>query len=148
MLAQLYMQQKRLDEARAEFEGMVKRDPTAPGPRTMVGAILEAQGKRDEATRWYEETLAAVKDAPVAANNLAYIYAEEGTNLDMALQLATDAKQGLPDNPDVDDTLGWIYYKKDMASSGHPLVRGESEETSGHARSALSSRACLRQGRR
>jgi uncharacterized protein HemY len=34
----------------------------------------------------------------------------------MALQLAQTAKQGLPDNPDVDDTLGWIYYKKDMAS--------------------------------
>jgi tetratricopeptide (TPR) repeat protein len=52
----------------------------------------------------------------VAANNLAYLYAEEGTNLDMALQLASTAKQGLPENPDVDDTLGWVYYKKDMAS--------------------------------
>ena len=49
MLAQLYMQQKRADEARAEFEGMVKRDPTPSGPRTMVGVILESQGKRDEA---------------------------------------------------------------------------------------------------
>jgi tetratricopeptide (TPR) repeat protein len=59
--------------------------------------------------------MSAVKDAPIVANNLAFIYAEQGTNLDMALQLATTAKQGLPDNPDVDDTLGWIYYKKDMA---------------------------------
>lgn len=116
MLAQLYMQQQRLDDARTEFEGMVKRDPSAPGPRTMVGVILQAQGKNDEARRWYEETIAAVKEAPVVANNLAFMYAEEGTNLDMALQLATSAKQGLPDNPDVDDTLGWIYYKKDMAN--------------------------------
>ena len=116
MLAQLYMQQKRLDEAKTEFEGMVKRDPSAPGPRTMVGVILEAQGKRDEARKSYEETIAAVKDAPVVANNLAVIYAEQGTNLDMALQLAQTAKQGLPENPDVDDTLGWIYYKKDMAN--------------------------------
>ena len=49
MLAQLYMKQGRLDEARVEFEGMVKRDPRAAGPRTMVGVILEVQGKRDEA---------------------------------------------------------------------------------------------------
>jgi tetratricopeptide (TPR) repeat protein len=116
MLAQLYMQQNRLDDAKSEFEGMVKRDPAAAGPRTIVGAILEAQGKRDDARKWYEETMAAVKEAPVAANNLAFIYAEQGVNLDRALQLATAAKQGLPDNPDVDDTLGWIYYKKDMAS--------------------------------
>jgi tetratricopeptide (TPR) repeat protein len=116
LLAQHYLQQQRLDDARVEFEAMVARDPKAPGPRTMVGVILEAQGRRDEARRSYEATVAASNDAPVAANNLAYIYAEEGTNLDQALQLAAAAKQGLPDNPDVDDTLGWIYYKKDMAS--------------------------------
>jgi tetratricopeptide (TPR) repeat protein len=115
-LAQLYMRQKRLDEAKTEYEGMVKRDPSAPGPRTMVGVILETQGKRDEARKSYEETMAVVKEAPVVANNLAMIYAEQGANLDMALQLAQAAKQGLPENPDVDDTLGWIYYKKDMAN--------------------------------
>ena len=54
--------------------------------------------------------------APAAANNLAFIYAELGTNLDVALQLATSAKQQLPDDPSVDDTLGWIYYKKDLPS--------------------------------
>ena len=55
-------------------------------------------------------------NAPIAANNLAYIYAELGTNLDVALQLATTAKQGLPNDSSVDDTIGWIYYKKDQAS--------------------------------
>jgi tetratricopeptide (TPR) repeat protein len=114
MLAELYIQQQRLDEARAEFEAMSKRDAKAAGPRTMVGVILEAQGKRDEAKRWYEATVAAGNNAPVVANNLAMLYAEDGTNLDMALQLATAAKQGLPDNPDIDDTLGWVYYKKNL----------------------------------
>jgi tetratricopeptide (TPR) repeat protein len=116
MLAELFVKQQRLDAARAEFEGMVKRDPRAVGPRTMVGIILETQGKRDEAKRWYEATVAAMANAPVAANNLAFIYAEEGTNLDVALQLATSAKQQVPDNAEVDDTLGWVYYKKDLAT--------------------------------
>jgi tetratricopeptide (TPR) repeat protein len=116
MLAQFYMRQHRLDEARAEFEGMSKRDPRAVGPRTMVGVILEAQGKRDEARRWYEATVAEMSNAPVAANNLAFIYAEEGTNLDVALQLASSAKQQIPDSADVGDTLGWVYYKKDLAT--------------------------------
>jgi tetratricopeptide (TPR) repeat protein len=114
MLAAQYVRGQRLDEARAEYEGLAKRDPSAAAPRTMVGVILEAQGKRQEAKQWYESTLAGVSDAPVVANNLAMIYADEGTNLDMALQLATTAKQGLPDNADVDDTLGWVYYKKDL----------------------------------
>jgi Tfp pilus assembly protein PilF len=114
MLAQLYVRQQRIDEARAEFEGIVKRDPSAVGARTMVGMLLESQGKRDEAKKSYEATVNAVPSAPVAANNLAFIYAEQGTNLDEALQLATSAKQRLPEDPSVDDTIGWIYYKKGL----------------------------------
>ena len=52
----------RLDAARTEFEGMVKRDPSAVGPRTMVGVILETQGKREEARRWYEATVAEMTE--------------------------------------------------------------------------------------
>jgi tetratricopeptide (TPR) repeat protein len=114
MLAQLYMRQRRIDEARAEFEGIVQRDPSALGARTMVGILLEAQGKRDEARQSYEATVNGTGNAPVAANNLAFIYAEQGTNLDVALQLATSAKQRLPDEASVDDTIGWIYYKKEL----------------------------------
>ena len=116
MLAQLYMQQGRLDEARAEFESIVEREPTSIGARTMVGILLEMQGKREQAKKSYEVTVNGTENAPFAANNLAFIYAEQGTNLDVALRLATSAKQGLPDDPSVDDTLGWIYYKKDMPS--------------------------------
>ena len=82
----------------------------------MVGIILEAQGKRDEARKSYEAIVSGTKDAPAASNNLAYIYAEDGINLDVALKLAAAAKQGLPDDPGVDDTLGWVYYKKDLPS--------------------------------
>jgi Flp pilus assembly protein TadD len=116
MLGQLYLQQRRLDEARTEFEGMVRRDPSAVGARTMVGWLLEAQGKRDDARKSYEATVNGTKNAPVASNNLAFIYADQGTNLDVALQLATSAKQSLPDDPSVDDTIGWIYYKKNLMS--------------------------------
>jgi tetratricopeptide (TPR) repeat protein len=124
-LAQFYVRQQRLDEARSEFEGLVKRDPRAVGPRTMVGIILESQGKRAEAKKWYEATVTDLPDAALAANNLAFMYAEEGTNLDKALTLASSAKRGLPDSPQVNDTLGWVYYKKDLPS----LAVGPLEES-------------------
>ena len=124
LLAQLYIKQRRIDEARSEFEAMVKRNPRAVGPRTMVGILLQSQGKRDEARRWYESLVADVPSAPIAANNLAYMYAEDGANLDVALQLAVAAKKELPDNPEVNDTLGWVYYKKALWS----LALGPLEE--------------------
>ncbi len=114
LLAQFYVRQNRTDEARAEFEGIVKREPSNVGARTMVGVLLELQGKRDEAKKAYEATVEGTENAPVAANNLAFIYAEQGTNLDVALQLASAAKQRLPEDASVDDTLGWVYYKKGL----------------------------------
>ena len=80
----------------------------------LLGVLFEAQNRPEDAKKSYEETLAISDTAPVAANNLAYIYAQQGVNLDIALQLATSAKQRMPENGHVDDTIGWIYYKKNL----------------------------------
>jgi Tfp pilus assembly protein PilF len=114
LLGQLYLQQRKLDQARDRFEDMAKRQPKPVGPHTMIAMILQMQGKKADAQKRYEKVLEIDPRAPVAANNLAWIYTESGANLDVALQLAQTAKAGLPDSPEVSDTLGWIYYKKDL----------------------------------
>ena len=95
-----------------EFNKLVERQPNSVAAHTMIGVLLEIENKRDEARKRYEQVLALDSRSPVAANNLAWIYAETGGNLDLALQLAQTAKEQLPDTPEVDDTIGWIYYKK------------------------------------
>jgi putative PEP-CTERM system TPR-repeat lipoprotein len=120
LLGKLYLGQRRMDQALAEFEKASQKDPTSVGAPTMAGMILEVQGKRDEAKRRYERALQINPNAAVAANNLAYIYAEQGGNLDVALQLAQTAKQGLPHLAGVNDTLGFVYLKKDLASLAIP----------------------------
>ena len=69
----------------------------------------------------YQQALAVDATAPVAANNLAWIYAQRGDKLDDALQLARAAKSRLPESAAVADTLGWVYYKRDL----HPLAVAE-----------------------
>jgi Flp pilus assembly protein TadD len=78
--------------------------------------IFEMQGQRDEARKQYEAALALDPQAAVAANNLAWSYAEADENLDVALQLAQTAKSRIPDSARISDTLGWLYYKKGLAS--------------------------------
>ena len=107
---------KKLPEATAEFEKLAARQPKSVGALTAVGVLLSLQGKMDEARVRYEKAIAIDAGAAVAANNLAQIYADRNENLDIALQLAQTAKRRLPDNPDVDDTLGWVYYKKQLSS--------------------------------
>lgn len=115
LLGQLYIQQRKLDEARAKFEELAKRQAKPVGAETMVAMILQLQGKDSEAQKRYEKVLQIDPRAPVAANNLAWMYAEGKGNIDVALQLAQTAKASLPDAAEVNDTLGWIYCKKDMA---------------------------------
>jgi tetratricopeptide (TPR) repeat protein len=116
ILGEMYAKQQRLDDARKEFEEVVKRQPQSIPARTMIGMILDAQQKPGESMKIYEGIVNSGERAPVAANNLAWIYASRGERLDLALELAQRAKQAMPESPEVDDTLGWVYYKKDMAA--------------------------------
>src|SRR5262249_35063100 len=52
--------------------------------------------------------------AAVAANNLASLLVDSGQSFPRALELAQTAKAQLPDDPHVDDTLGWAYFKNNL----------------------------------
>jgi putative PEP-CTERM system TPR-repeat lipoprotein len=116
MLGKMYYQQGRLDLARRELETYANRAPNSVPANTMLGTILQLQGRTDEAKARYNKALQTDPRAAVAANNLAWIDANNNGNLDMALQLAQTAKSQLPSRHEVDDTLGWIYYKKGLSS--------------------------------
>ena len=49
-----------------------------------------------------------------ALNNLAYALAVD--NPDEALKFAQEAVEIAPDNPTVQDTLAWVYYRKGLYS--------------------------------
>jgi putative PEP-CTERM system TPR-repeat lipoprotein len=114
LLAQLYVRENRLDEAKKELQEATKRKPDSVPMRTMIGMILDTQRKHDESQKIYESIVNQTSRAPVASNNLAYIYAMRGEKLDLALQLAQGAKAQMPDNPEVNDTLGWVYYQQNL----------------------------------
>jgi tetratricopeptide (TPR) repeat protein len=114
MLGEIYISERRLEAARLEYEKLVAKDPTSIAGHTIVAMILEAQHKTDEAKRRYLRVLEIDRNAVVAANNLAWLYVQQDTQLDTALELAQRAKQNLATDPRIDDTLGWIYYNKKL----------------------------------
>ncbi|MEO8680117.1 MAG: tetratricopeptide repeat protein [Vicinamibacterales bacterium] len=116
MLGKLYYQQGRLDLARRELETLTTRQPKSVPAQTMLGTILELQGQKDAAKTHYGQALQIDPRAPVAANNLAWLNSNTNGNLDVALQLAQTAKSQMPNRHEIDDTLGWIYYKKGLSS--------------------------------
>jgi tetratricopeptide (TPR) repeat protein len=120
MLARQYRSQKRTDEALKQLDERSKQEPPTVQAHTLAAMLLEAQHRTREARKRYELALTLDPKAAVAATRLAWIYAETGGNLDTALQLARTAARGLPDSAPVEDTLGWIYYKKGLAALAIP----------------------------
>ena len=64
--------------------------------RTMLGMIATMEGQRGPAQENFERVIDLDPRAPIAANNLAWMYAERGEKLDLALQLAQSAVRELP----------------------------------------------------
>lgn len=122
-LAQVYAASNRLDDALAEFQALVARDRRSVGAHTMIAVLLQLQDKVTEAEQEYRKALEIDPRSAVAANNLAWLYADEGGDLDAALRLAETARNRLPDHPGVNDTLGWVYYKRGEAGNALPPFR-------------------------
>ncbi len=120
MLGSMYLDQQRLDDARREFEALSARQAKPVESLTTIGMILERQGRRDLARKQYEEVLAIDARAGTAGNNLAWLLADSGEDLDRALGLAQDAVEASPDTPQIIDTLGWVYYKKGLPALAIP----------------------------
>lgn len=132
MLARIYLSQKKIDLARQEFEALAERQSMPVAALTMAGIILQSQGNQAEAKKRFERALAFDPRAAVAANNLAWIYAEAGENLDGALQLAQTAARAAPDVPEMMDTLGWVYYKKNLPDQAIQQLSRSVEKTPGN----------------
>ena len=120
LLGQLYFSQKRLPDALRQFEALAKQNPASVPAHTMVGMLQGALGNKEAAETSYKRVLSLNPRASIAANNLAYLYAEQNRNLDEALSLAQAAVSAQPDSADMNDTLGWVFFKRGMA----PLAVG------------------------
>jgi tetratricopeptide (TPR) repeat protein len=97
------------------FQKAVDLNPTSPGPMVALAMVLEEYDEVPRSRALYEKILKIEPDNVVALNNLAFIKAEEGTDIDGALTMAQKAKQSHPDVNTISDTLGWIYIKKNLS---------------------------------
>ena len=121
-------------QALEAFDKAIALNPANGDAYMRKGAILEAQGRLDAAVLNYRALLerpdrggVGRRALAVAMNNLAWLLAD-GENpgqqeLDRALELAQDAKELLPNDPNVADTLGWVMYKRAIPGAAISLFR-------------------------
>jgi tetratricopeptide (TPR) repeat protein len=136
-----------LDAALASFEQAGHADPKNEGAFLNQGMLLEQMGKKKEASDAYNKVLGINPENTLALNNLAYLNAESGANLDQAMTMAQRAKKQVPNNPEVSDTLGYVYYQKNLNSEALQIfqqnVRQVPQNATFHLHLAM---ALLKQG--
>ena len=111
-LGKIHIMEKNIDQAISQYEAILKKNPEYLAAYMALGTIYDQQNDNEKAEAYYRKALEIKSDFAPAANNLAWNLAEKGGNIDEALGFAQTAKEQIPDNAAVMDTLGWIYYLK------------------------------------
>ncbi len=121
-LGVLYASQKKFPEAEKRLRKVVERNEKNTGGHLLLGMVLNSMGRIDDANKEYRAVLSLSPKNPLAANNLAANLADGGGNLDEALKFAQTAREAAPEDPNVADTLGWVFYRKELYDSALPLI--------------------------
>jgi tetratricopeptide (TPR) repeat protein len=134
ILAQTYQIMGKTDKVEAELKTSLVKHPNYTPALMILASMADQAARYDEAVAYYQRLLAINPNFGVAANNLAYDYLRENKNLDQALDLAQRARQSMPHDPHVADTLGEAFLKRGLPDNAVPLLR-ESIKANGSAAS-------------
>ena len=119
-LAAIYNAKGNTKESLPILEKVVAANPKSAAASLQLARTLVSEGKLNEAKVNYRHVIQLEPDNPLALNDLAYLMAEAGENLDEALTFANRGMHNVTDptvKKSLSDTLGWIYVKKKMDDS-------------------------------
>ncbi|HJT87200.1 MAG TPA: tetratricopeptide repeat protein [Bryobacteraceae bacterium] len=109
-LAMLDISDRHWADAQKRLSGVIASDPRNVRALLLLAGVDSDTGNSADAISRYRAVLAIDGSNLPALNNLAYLLVNQ--NPDEALGLAQHALELAPDNPAVEDTLGWVYYRK------------------------------------
>ena len=121
-----------VDKAIREYEAAIDKNPNHVLAHMLLGVIYDSKKDFSQARKQYEKVLDINPDFAPAANNLAWLEAEHGGDIDRAFRLAQTARENVPDDPSVADTLGWVYYKKNILTKAIAYLEESREKLPEH----------------
>jgi tetratricopeptide (TPR) repeat protein len=110
-LATLAARTNDLAKAVEYFDKAAELAPDASPYPYSAAQLARAAGDRDGAESRFREVVRKHPNHAGARNDLAWLLADQGTDLDRALQLTEEALR-IETNPDFLDTLGWVRFQR------------------------------------
>lgn len=111
-MAQVDLLQSNWKDARQELTTILTTKGENPLARQWLGMLEAAAGDQAAAIADFRKVVESQPDNAKALNNLAYLLGESGIQTDEPLKYAQRAVELNPGNPDFEDTLGWVLYRR------------------------------------
>lgn len=128
LLVHLLASQGQTEQARAELEAQAKAGTLRPSNRLLLARLhLATGGDEARAIEIFDAVLAERSDRPGVKNDLAFLLAKRGQDLERARRLAEEARAALPEVAQVADTLGYVYLKSNLPAPALEQFRAASD---------------------
>ncbi len=139
-LAAMFINTNQADRAIEEYKKILAIRPDNAMIYTLIGMLEDARQNYDAATENYRKSLSLDQNNSLAGNNLSWDYAVYGKgNLDEAVRLAQTVVQRNPNIATFVDTLGWVYYKKNLYAAAAEQLKKAVDLDEAAARTANNS---------
>jgi Flp pilus assembly protein TadD len=122
-LGELQFRAGDVDRGLATLDKATKVAPRSIEPLMLLGLLQEQAQRFEDAKQTYRAALKLDAGNVEALNNLAFLTAETGGNLEEALHLAAAASQKAPNQPNVVDTIGYVYLKMKKGETALQVFR-------------------------
>jgi tetratricopeptide (TPR) repeat protein len=129
---------KRYDEADQAYRGLLKKYDADRGSAEVRDIMRDARfvlssvatEKKDSAAaeEWLEQVLDEFPEDASASNDLGYLWAERGNNLDRAYRMIRTAVEQEPDNVAYRDSLGWVLFRLGRFQEALPEMEKAAKE--------------------
>ncbi len=109
-----------------KLQSNIEEDPASVSDYFLLACFYELVNKPKEAINIYEKLLELKSDFWPALNNIAFLISENyeyEQDLDKALLFAKKAGKIKPDNSQIIDTLGWVFYKKNNIKKAFKKIK-------------------------
>jgi tetratricopeptide (TPR) repeat protein len=116
-LARLDVSEGKMEAAHRALADLLAGNGNDPELWLYMGWLANMEKDYPQALAYYHKVVDADPANVVALNNLAYLLGSQDGHFDEALKYAQQVKELAPDNKGVDDTIGWIMFRKGLYRS-------------------------------
>ena len=121
-IARMYIEDGRPEDARELVATVLQSDARNSGANFLMGWFDDGAGHYKEALQEYRRAVEADPSNIQALNNLAFLLSTRFGNEVEGLKYAQKAKELSPNDAEISDTLGWIYYQEGLYASAIPYL--------------------------